>query len=640
MPPYPDDKFSIDGTKIHLHTDKLAQWQYGDRSTLFPVYVEVSPVGHCNHRCLTGDTKVDTINGPVPIKDLVGLDRVPVYTYSPEKCDVFISDAINIRKIGENEEIVRVWFTDGTHIDCTPDHKLIQIGLGPKKQQEEPKEAQYFVNGDRVRAIRVAYNDKGYADILWSRYGKRKRYRIIMDYLRGYRLSRREQVHHKDRNRGNDAVDNLEYCESAKAHTLLHPEVTARMRANNPTKNGISAEWRAKLTKAITGKKRTLEQRLRYRKSKLGSKNPNYKGLPPTGRTRIPEVNHVVYKVEKLAERQDVYCLEVPATGWFFVNNVAVKNCTFCAVDYIGYKVRKLNTERWIENVQDMSKNNVRSIMYAGEGEPLLHPDIGKITVETAAAGIDVAFTTNGVALTDKFIDEALSSTKWIKVSLNAGDKETYAKIHQTKEKDWDTVWSNLGSAVLRSMGTGRKTVIGAQAVVLPDNIHSLRGLIRKAKETRLDYVVLKPYSQHKKSETRQFEAVSYRESIQALEAMAVEESNEEFRVICRSGAMNEWDKKEQTYQKCYSTPFMWAYVMATGDVYGCSAYLLDDRFKYGNINDNLFSDIWLGDKRKKSIDYVANELNIHECRINCRMNKVNQYMWDLKHPSEHKNFI
>lgn len=316
--------------------------------------------------------------------------------------------------------------------------------------------------------------------------------------------------------------------------------------------------------------------------------------------------------------------------------------CTFCAVDYIGYKVRKLETVRFKDVLSDMAAHGVKSIMYAGEGEPLLHPDIIEITKKTAAVGIDTSFTTNAVALKDKFIDEALDSVSWIKISLNAGNKETYAKIHQTKEADWDRVWSNIHRAVLRPVGTGKRPVIGIQSLVLPDNIDSIPELIQRAKGEGVDYVVLKPYSQHKKSATRTYADTRYANLLSSLEQMAEKESDGRFRVICRSGAMTSWDAQEPTYDKCCSTPFFWAYIMATGDVYGCSAYLLDERFKYGNIKDLLFSEIWLGDQRRACIDFVDNKLDIKECRVNCRMNKANEYLWKLQQESKnpHKNFI
>lgn len=45
-----------------------------------------------------------------------------------------------------------------------------------------------------------------------------------------------------------------------------------------------------------------------------------------------PCINHRVMAVVPLAGLHDVYCLEVPATGWFYANDVLVKNCGFCMI--------------------------------------------------------------------------------------------------------------------------------------------------------------------------------------------------------------------------------------------------------------------------------------------------------------------
>ena len=317
--------------------------------------------------------------------------------------------------------------------------------------------------------------------------------------------------------------------------------------------------------------------------------------------------------------------------------------CTFCAVDYIGYVNRRLEPTRFQEVLDDMARSGIRSIMYAGEGEPMLHPEINRLVYDTARAGIDMAFTTNGTRLDERFVEESLDKVKWIKVSINAGDRETYAKIHQTKERDWERVWGNLRNAISgrgnRRVSSKVSTVIGAQTVVLPDNIKSLEGLIQKSVDVGLDYCVLKPYSQHKMSITKTYEEVRYDDQIKELGGLAEKYSTEKFKVVCRSHAM-QTAGEAQPYHKCQATPYFWAYIMADGEVYGCSAYLLDKRFRYGNINDKLFSEIWLGAERRESIRYVNEELDITECRKNCRMDKVNRYLWGLKNPNPHVNFI
>lgn len=293
--------------------------------------------------------------------------------------------------------------------------------------------------------------------------------------------------------------------------------------------------------------------------------------------------------------------------------------CTFCAVDYIGYKTNQLDADMLGERLHEMGKLGVKSVMFAGEGEPLLHKRINDMVLSAKTSGIDVAFTTNGVLL-DKL--DMLDQCSWVKVSLNAGTKETYARIHQTKEKDWETVWASIHRAASRK----GSCTLGVQMVVLPDNESETRQLQSLCDDAGVDYLVLKPYSQHKFSLTRQYEG---------WKPVAMPQSSK--RLVVREESIA---TTEIPYDKCQATPYAWAYIMATGDVYSCSAYLLDERFKLGNIASQTFQEIWEGERRKENWAFVRNGLNISECRVNCRMDKVNRYLNELTQPGPHVNFV
>ena len=178
--------------------------------------------------------------------------------------------------------------------------------------------------------------------------------------------------------------------------------------------------------------------------------------------------------------------------------------------------------------------------------------------------------------------------------------------------------------------------------VLLPENEHEAVALAKRTKDIGADYVVIKPYSQHLMSQTtmaRGYKDFDYsrifpmEQELQALET-------DSFKVIFRRRTMEKLLEGDRHYSVCQATPFFWAYVMASGEVYGCSAYLEDQRFCYGNLNERSFAEIWEGEARRRSFDHVRNELNISECRKNCRMDEVNRYLWDLQHPPAHKNFI
>ena len=74
-----------------------------------------------NDHCLTGDTLVDTINGQVPIRDLVGKEG-EVFCYDTENHGGTSSKFYNVRKTRENAQVYEVELEDGTRVKATEDH--------------------------------------------------------------------------------------------------------------------------------------------------------------------------------------------------------------------------------------------------------------------------------------------------------------------------------------------------------------------------------------------------------------------------------------------------------------------------------------------------------------------------------------
>lgn len=315
--------------------------------------------------------------------------------------------------------------------------------------------------------------------------------------------------------------------------------------------------------------------------------------------------------------------------------------CSFCAVDYIGYKSIFLEEDVLKRALANMAENGVKSVMFAGEGEPLLMKGLANCILFAKDKGLDISITTNATPLNERFL-EALPAISWIKASVNAGDPAAYGAIHGTRAEDYERVMSNLARAVQYRNERKLKTVLGAQAVLIPENVDNVKALCERSRQIGLDYVVIKPYSQHLKSEAtlaRGYQDFDYK-SQQALADELATFNTEKFQVIYRANTMKALQEPKRYYDKCQATPNFWAYIMASGDVYGCSAYLLDERFKYGNIKEKSFHEIWEGEERRQSAAFVQHELKIDDCRKNCRMEHVNRYLWDVSHPNEHVNFI
>ena len=313
--------------------------------------------------------------------------------------------------------------------------------------------------------------------------------------------------------------------------------------------------------------------------------------------------------------------------------------CSFCAVDYIGYQNRSLNNDIFKERLDEMKLLGVKSLMFAGEGEPTLWKYLPETLDHCTKVGINTSLTTNMVPFNDKNLDSFLRNCSLIKTSINAGTADTYSKIHRTKAGDFDRVMNNLKMCVERRKEKRYSCTIGSQILLLPENAHEVIILAEKLKAIGIDYLVVKPYSQHLSSITRQYEEIDYKPFLE-LENQCQSLNEDNFNVIFRLRTMKKLFDADRSYQKCYSTPFFWGYIMSDGSVYGCSAFIGDDRFNYGNIHEASFMDIWEGEKRKANYEYIKNQLSIVECRKNCRMDEINSYLWKLKHPDQHVNFI
>ena len=311
--------------------------------------------------------------------------------------------------------------------------------------------------------------------------------------------------------------------------------------------------------------------------------------------------------------------------------------CTFCGMDHRGYVSRFIDTELIKTRISEMAGLGLKSIMFAGEGEPLLHKDIVDIVNHTKSVGIDSSFTTNAVLLNEKKANGLLPNTSWIKVSCNAGSAETYAKVHRSGERDFEKVMKNIKTTNEIRKVEGHTCTLGAQMILLPENRHEAVELGKRVRDLGADYLVIKPYSQNASSITTIYKDVRYDEELELQEQLDALKTDS-FKVIFRSHAMKKHGEVH-AYSSCNALPF-WAYIGSEGNIWGCSDFVGNEDFNYGNINDMTVKEIWYGKQRKDLMDKFNKSFNCSQCRTNCRMDDVNKYLWELKNPAPHDNFI
>jgi len=311
--------------------------------------------------------------------------------------------------------------------------------------------------------------------------------------------------------------------------------------------------------------------------------------------------------------------------------------CVFCAFDFLKYKPQVLDIKCVNKFIVEAAKRKVKAILFSGEGEPLLHNKIAEIICFTKKKGIDVALSTNGVKLDKEKLNKILGHLTWIRVSLNAGTRNSYASIHGTERKDFDTVINNLKEAVKIKNKHKYDCTIGVQSLLMPQNYKEIPSLALRLKNVGVDYLVIKPYSQHFSSKNS-FSFAFKPKELCRLEEDLVKCSDDNFKIIFRNQAIKKI-KEDKPYEYCLGLSFA-THITAEGDIYPCNAFIGNKKFIFGNIYNESFKDIWEGKRRKTVMKMLHDKWDVNKCRKSCRIDEINRYLWELKNPNKHINFI
>tara|TARA_Y100000034_G_scaffold45936_1_gene56484 strand:+ start:14276 stop:15325 length:1050 start_codon:yes stop_codon:yes gene_type:complete len=344
--------------------------------------------------------------------------------------------------------------------------------------------------------------------------------------------------------------------------------------------------------------------------------------------------NHkLMYHPERAAEwRKKEDC--APIYVEIGPTNACNHRCVFCALDYLKYGNDFIDKDVMLLTLKSMGEQKVKSVMFAGEGEPLLHKDIG-LFVETAKkSGIDVSMTTNGVPFNDKKISQILPNLSWLRFSVNSGSSENYSEVHRTSKKDFSKIIENIGKCVEYKKRNNLDTTIGTQFLVISKNINEAPKLAKILKNIEADNLQIKPYSHHPDSVNDYSIGV---DEFNQLEEKLTEFNSNNFKVLFRKQTAKRINEGIN-YSECYGLPFF-TLIDAKGNVIPCNLFYKNEEFTYGNIYKNSFNEIWKGDKRKQVIEKIRKK-GISECRNGCRLDPINRYLSRLKNPEPHDNFI
>ena len=152
-----------------------------------------------------------------------------------------------------------------------------------------------------------------------------------------------------------------------------------------------------------------------------------------------------------------------------------------------------------------------------------------------------------------------------------------------------------------------------------------------------VDYLVIKPCS-----DTANGTLNAPHEKYGMMEDLlrkAEKETRSGYRAVVKWNKMNNCGEKD--YDVCYGTPFL-LQISGDGTVFPCGHFfsIRRNEFEMGNLIQQSFKDIIHSD-RYWMIQEKMKTLNVHkDCETNCRHYYLNQFLFKIKNPPNHINFI
>jgi radical SAM protein with 4Fe4S-binding SPASM domain len=320
--------------------------------------------------------------------------------------------------------------------------------------------------------------------------------------------------------------------------------------------------------------------------------------------------------------------------------NVACEFCYYAVPENQSPEI--IPTDRMIAFLKDASEVGVKGIAIAGDGETMTHKGIYDIVEAGVGVGLDMSISTNGLQLDEDRAKKFLESLTWIRFQSSAATPKTYAKVMGTTEKNFYKFVENTKKCVALKKQYDLDVTIGMLMVLVPRGGSDIVNFAELGKELGVDYACIKQCSESTHvgfdildSEHKSLEDF-YQSCIPDLKK-AEGLSDEKYKVIVKWDKM--FNKGKRGYNKCYGCEYL-PQISGNGDLYNCGHFFGDERFFIGNIVEQSFKELFNSDRYKEVMNKTKTDVDVHQCGANCRQNEANEFLWKLKNPPAHVNFV
>lgn len=268
----------------------------------------------------------------------------------------------------------------------------------------------------------------------------------------------------------------------------------------------------------------------------------------------------------------------------------------------------QIPAEKMKEIIADIKDMGVNAVTFSGGGEPLVYPYIVETMEGILDAGIELSIITNGQLLKGERA-KLLSKAKWVRISCDAANAGTYARVRDIDEKAFGEVCENIKEFVKIKEDYCE---LGINFVINHENADQVYDMTKRMKELGVNHI---KFAARITKDIFEYHQPNKESVIKQLHQAQEELEDDKFKVINKyEGDFDSAMVFERKYHRCYIHNLVTT-IAADSKVYFChdKAYVSSGIVE--DLKEKSFKEVWFSDevvKRYREFDAMK------ECNHHC----------------------
>lgn len=301
-------------------------------------------------------------------------------------------------------------------------------------------------------------------------------------------------------------------------------------------------------------------------------------------------------RIEKIVEGE----LPAPVVWHVYPTNSCVLKCKFCIMrnEQENYKHATLSDNAMMKMADDCVKHDIKMVHMVGGGEPTLHRKLIDSIEKIYKNNVSTALSTNLVPVckdNDK-LKRLASSVNYMRVSLNAGNKEIYKHLSGVDKFEDVMQGIEIYNKYRKDVADGRHHDLATAFIITHENWLYLYEFCRRSYLAGCDFVHIRPAYDPEHDADIQAIIPRCQEFVEHAKDSFGKSMHIQFSTNKFEGY---WS--DRGYDTCRATP-LGAVLAATGEFILCLD-VFDQRF--GNYNENSFEECWFTEEHKEAIKKI-----------------------------------